>query len=71
MNIETEISRLLVLAEPLRSISEDNPAHLPLAGIVDEINRLRAMQADGLVELPAARNKPGPKPKAKLEGADA
>lgn len=45
MNTESEINRLLALAEPLRGLAEDDPAKAPLAGIVDEINRLRALPA--------------------------
>ncbi len=45
MNIESEIERLMKLAEPLRALSEDDLAKQPLAGIVDEINALRAKQA--------------------------
>lgn len=56
MDIEAEIKRLLTLAEPLRSLDEDDLVKTPLAGIVDAINKLRAIQAaPGYVE---------PKPKA-------
>lgn len=45
MDIESEIGRLLALAEPLRALDEADLAKVPLAGIVDEINALRAEQS--------------------------
>lgn len=45
MTIEDQITALLSEAEPLRALSEDDPAKEPLGAIVDEINRLRAIQA--------------------------
>lgn len=45
MDIETEISRLLALAEPLRGLAEEDLNKAPLAGIVDEINALREVQS--------------------------
>jgi hypothetical protein len=45
MTIEEEITALLDKAEPLRCLPEDEPAKAPLAGIITEINRLRAIQA--------------------------
>ena len=75
MNIEDQITALLAEAEPLRCLPQDDPAALPLAGIVDEINRLRAIQAvPGFVDSDDAatppKRKPG-RPKATPEGADA
>ena len=70
MTILERIEALMMQAAPLRVIPEDDPSHAPLTGIVDEINRLRAMQAAGLVDLPEVRNKPG-RPRAKIENADA
>ncbi len=71
MTIEDRIQTLLAQAAPLRVIPEDDPAHAPLAGIVDEINRLREMQADGFIDMPEVRRKPGRPSKASIEGADA
>lgn len=73
MSIQAQIEALLAQAAPLRCIPEDDPAHQPLAGIVDEINRLRAMQADGLVDLPttALAARAAKRTKATQEGADA
>ncbi len=45
MTIEQEIDALLAKAEPLRCLPEDEPARAPLAGIIVEVNRLRAIQA--------------------------
>ena len=45
MNVENEIQRLMALAEPFRAMADDDLAKLPLSGIVDEINALRAVQA--------------------------
>lgn len=45
MDIEAKIAALLAEAEPLRCLDEDDEAKLPLAGIVDRINQLRAEQA--------------------------
>lgn len=45
MTIEQEIQRLVDMAAPLREYEEDDPRKEPLAGIVDEINRLREMQS--------------------------
>lgn len=47
MTIEDQIAALLAQADPLRGLDDDDGAKIPLAGIVDEINRLRAMQAKG------------------------
>lgn len=43
--IEAQINGLLAEADPLRSLDDDDPAVEPLAGIVDQINRLRAKQS--------------------------
>ena len=42
---EDEIQALIAEAEPLRGLEEDDPARDVLGRIVDEINRLRALQA--------------------------
>lgn len=52
MLIEDRINALLAKAEPLRGIADDEPSELP--ALVDEINRLRALQAAGRVELDEA-----------------
>lgn len=63
MTIEQEIAALLAKAEPLRCLPEDEPAKSPLVGIIDEINRLRAVQSEpGYVPgaaVPAAPVKAG------------
>lgn len=81
MTIEDQIAELLAEAEPLRCLPALEAEEKGLPGIVNRINALRAQQAASPVEivmlLPAtdpmvvARKKPGPKPKAKIEGADA
>lgn len=53
MNIEDQIQSLADLAAPLRELDDDDPAKAPLAGIVDEINRLRAVQARNALEINA------------------
>ncbi len=55
MTIEEEIETLLRQAEPLRCLPDDEPAKVPLTAIVDEINALRAMQADEAVGRSPAR----------------
>lgn len=45
MTIEERIAALLARAEPLRALPDDDPAKAPLTRIVDDINRLRALQA--------------------------
>jgi hypothetical protein len=42
--IKDDIAALLAKAAPLRELDHDDPRAAPLAGIVDEINRLRAAQ---------------------------
>jgi hypothetical protein len=42
--IESQIDRLIVQADALRSFSDDDPKKTALAGIVDQINALRAIQ---------------------------
>jgi hypothetical protein len=60
MNIESEIGRLLLLAAPLRALDEDDPAKIPLNGIVMEVNRLRAVQAQpGFVDMAVIRREVG------------
>lgn len=44
MTTEDQIQSLLAHAAPLRELADDDPNKAPLAGIVDEINRLRAVQ---------------------------
>lgn len=68
MSIEDQISNLLAHADPLRLLHDDDPAKAPLAGIVDEINRLRAEQAAAAKEAPPT---PPVAPQATEEGADA
>lgn len=46
MSIQARIDALLAKADPLRPLDEDDPRKEPLAGIVDEINRLRAEQSE-------------------------
>lgn len=45
MSIEKAIEVLLAKADELRPVPDDDPIKAPLAGIVDEINSLRAIQA--------------------------
>jgi len=47
MNIQDKIDDLLAKAEPFRSMEDDDETKRPLTGIVDEINKLRALQAEG------------------------
>lgn len=54
MTIEDQITALLAEAAPLRCLPQDDPAALPLAGIIDEINRLRAIQAGAPVRAEPA-----------------
>ena len=60
MNIEDEVTRLLNLAAPLRLLADTDPAKEVLTGIVDEVNRLRAVEA----------LTPRIEPVATIEGAD-
>lgn len=46
MTIEDKIQTLLNQAAPLRPLEEDDPKKARLAAIVDEINALRAEQAE-------------------------
>lgn len=51
MTIEQDIEALLAKADDLRPLPEDEPSKTPLAGIIDQINKLRAIQAaPGYVE---------------------
>lgn len=43
--LEEQIRGLLAEALPLRELDDDDPRVEPLAGIVDQINRLRAKQS--------------------------
>lgn len=43
-DIEDKIAALLKAAEPLRALDTDDPQAEPLAGIIDQINALRAKQ---------------------------
>lgn len=45
MNLDAEIQHLIALADQYREYDEDDPRKQPLAGIVDEINRLREIQS--------------------------
>ena len=54
MNFDDQIAGLLGAAAPLRLLSEDDPKQAPLAGIIDEINALRAKQAKAIAEGPQA-----------------
>lgn len=45
MSVETDIEALLLKAEPLRGLDEDDEKKVPLAAIVNKINALRAIQA--------------------------
>lgn len=58
MTIEDQIAALLIKAEPLRANDENGE----LGAIVDQINALRALQADG-ADVPTAP--------ASVEGQDA
>ena len=79
MTIEDQIQSLIAHAEPLRALDDDDPAKAPLAGIVDEINRLRAVQEKQGREAPAPTSAPATPvgdvlaitPGAAEEGADA
>ena len=64
MDYEAEISKLLAQAEPLRALDDDDTRKEELRVIVDEINVLRAKQAQvGIVAEPVAQ--------PVVEGADA
>lgn len=60
MTLEDQIASLLAEAEPLRALAEDDPAKVPLAGIVDAINALRARQANEPAAAPAPVADPEP-----------
>lgn len=65
MTLQDRIEELLAEAAPLRELDEDDPAKAPLAGLVDQINALRAEQASAPAhELLATIVTP-------VEGADA
>ncbi len=75
MSIQSQIDALLIEADALRPLPEDEPLKAPLAGIIDHINQLRAMQAvPGFVDsddMPdIEKRKPG-RPRKGVEGADA
>lgn len=84
MTVSERIEALVAQADALRPLHDDDPLKLPLAGLIDHINDLRAVQATpgyieavdpspsvvfGLVER--ARGRPGRKPRAVIEGSDA
>lgn len=74
MSIESQILALAAEADPLRVLPEDDSAKEPLNGIITEINRLRAVQAQpGFVDsddvVVPVKRKPGRPPKG--EGSDA
>lgn len=52
MSIEAEIQALLAEAEPMRGLPDDDPQTAVLAGIIDGINRLRAIQAEQARQAP-------------------
>jgi len=73
--LEDQIQGLLAKAEPLRALDEDDPRCAELASIVDQINRLRAKQANlsqqaALAALNAPSEEPELTAREKLE-ADA
>ena len=43
-DIEADVGVLLAQADELRAMPEDEPMRLPLAGLIDKINALRALQ---------------------------
>ncbi|MGL5736244.1 MAG: hypothetical protein ACRCYS_15375 [Beijerinckiaceae bacterium] len=49
MKLEDQITELLEEALPLRELGDDDPAKERLAGIVDRINTLRAVQAGSML----------------------
>ena len=51
MNIQDKIDDLLAKAAPFRSMEDDDETKRPLTGIVDEINKLRALQAAGQAKI--------------------
>jgi hypothetical protein len=53
MTIEDQIAALIAEAEPLRLLSEDDPEREPLTEIVDEINRLRAIESGDVRQMPS------------------
>ena len=59
MTIEDQIAALLTRAEPLRCLPDDEASEV--GAIVEQINRLRALQAGGAVDVPEGSE----------EGADA
>jgi len=70
------LDQLLAEANKLRGLDEDDPAKVPLAAMVDEINRIRALPADEqdtADPVPAApeKRKPGRPRKSTIEGDDA
>lgn len=84
MTVSERIEALVAQADALRPLHDDDVEKLPLAGLIDQINELRAVQATpgyveavdpspsvvaGLVEK--ARGRPGRKPRPVIEGADA
>lgn len=74
MTIQARIDALIAEADALRPLPEDEPMKAPLAGIVDEINELRAVQAaPGFVDGAevVVKRKPGRPAKARIEGAEA
>lgn len=51
MTIEDKITELLADAAPLRLLEDDDADKAPLAGIIDQINVLRARQSAGEAEF--------------------
>ena len=74
--IEEQIAALLAKALPLRLLEDDDEAKRPLAGIVDQINALRALPVEAVPEPvvvvePARRGRPPKADVAAIEGSDA
>lgn len=55
MTLEAQITALLAEAEPLRCLPDEEAEAKGLPAIVDKINTLRALQANGVDVLDVAR----------------
>jgi hypothetical protein len=62
VTLEDQITALLAEAAPLRCLPEEEQG--ALGAVVDEINRLRALQAKGVIEFDAPKRGPGRPKKA-------
>jgi hypothetical protein len=66
MTVETRIQELLEQADPLRGFPDDSPEAMILGDLVDQINKLRAVQAQEAMQVevtppnPAEPTKRGP-----------